>query len=462
MNKVHFKKIVKDIISQFSGYEIYLVGGSVRDYLLNKEILDLDFATSASPSEIKKILNRFLENVYNIGEKFGTISGVLKVAEEKRIEIQVTTYRSDTYNGISRHPQVKFEKCLIEDLKRRDFTINSIAFDGKKIIDYFRGQDDLKNKIIRFTGSPQERIKEDPLRMLRAIRLAAQLNFQIESLLSISQNHEEFSRISGERIAQEMDKIMLSSSPSRGIRLLHFSGIYKTFLPLDLLFVEQPDDFHHKNVFEHTLLVVDRTPPELVTRFAALLHDMGKMKTKAIVKGKVHFYGHESESARLAKQILRKLKYPREFIEKVSFLIKYHLYAFSYGKEENNWTDSAVRRLIRNFDSLLPNFLSLVKADITSSSPIRVRKNLQSIADLELRIMEIRKKEEAEKIEVLLNGNEIMELLNIPPSPLVGKVKNYVFQKQLDLGPTYTQEEAIKDVIDKFKNNYKFEQTANN
>lgn len=455
MDKIHFKKLIKDIISQFSGYEIYLVGGSVRNYLLNKEILDLDFATNAPPPEIKKILNHFCENVYNIGEKFGTISGIMKVAEEKKIEIQITTYRSDTYNGISRHPQVKFEKSLLEDLKRRDFTINSMAFDGKKIVDLFSGQDDLKDKIIRFTGSPSERIKEDPLRMLRAIRFATQLNFQIEkdTLFFISQNHQELSRISGERIAQEMDKIMLSSQPSRGIRLLHTTGIYKTFLPLDLLFVDQPDDFHHKNVFEHTLLVVDKTPPDLVTRFAALLHDLGKMKTRALIKGKVHFYGHEAESAHLTSQILGKLKYPREFIEKVSFLVRYHLYAFSYGKEVNNWTDSAVRRLMRNFDTSLPNFLSLVKADITSSSPLRVNKNLQSIADLEHRIMEIRKKEEVEKIEVLLNGNEIMELLNIPPSPRVGKIKNYVFQKQLDLGPTYTREEAIKDVTIKFRDN---------
>lgn len=442
------EKFVKDISQRFYPYKIYLVGGSVRDYLCKKEVSDFDFATNASPDAIKKILNSFCDSVWAVGEKFGTIC-----AKYNGKEIQVTTFRSDVYDGVSRHPDVRFETDIIEDLKRRDFTINSIAFDGKNFIDPYNGINDIKNKIIKFTGLPEERIKEDPLRMLRAIRFSTQLLFKIEeqTYKSIIKNYNELKRISGERISQEMDKILLSNNPSYGIRLLYHTNLYKTFIPLHLLFVEQPDEFHHKNVFEHTMQVIDNTPCNLLTRYAALFHDFGKMKTKVVVNGKVHFYGHEAEGGRIAREVLRNLKYPKDFIEKVVFLVKYHLYAFSYGKSENPWTDSAIRRLIRKFDTLLPNFLELIKADITSSHPQKVRKNLESIAELERRIEEIKEREEIEKIKPLLNGNEIMELLNIPPSPLVGKVKNWVFQKQLDLGPSYTKEDAIQDILKEFK-----------
>lgn len=435
-------RVLKELKELFKGHEIYLVGGAVRDMLLGKAPRELDFCTNAVPDIIKEKLSSYGESMYAIGEKFGTI-GCIK----DRTEIQITTYRSESYNGITRKPDVKYHGMLEDDLSRRDFTINSMAWDGEKLTDPFGGEKDLRAKIVRFTGNPEERIKEDPLRMLRAVRFACGLGFKIEenSLQGLREYSGELSRISAERIAQEMDKIILSEKPSRGIRILYETNLHKHFLPLDMLDVEQPKEYHHKNVFEHTMQALDQSPGDPATRWAVLFHDFGKSATRKFTDGQVHFIGHEFVSEKVARKVLKSLRYKKDFINDVAFLVKSHMTVHGYGKDGMEWTDSAVRRLMRKMGPLLPNFLDMVRSDISSRRPEKVKKHIARVQNLEERIKIIREQEEIEKIKPLLDGNELMEIFKIQPSPLIGKIKNVIFEKQLDLGPGYTKEMALKD-----------------
>lgn len=440
--------VLKELKKLLKGHELYLVGGAVRDMLLGKVPRELDFCTNAVPDIIKEKLSSYGESMYAIGEKFGTI-GCIKDGTE----IQITTYRSDSYDGITRKPDVTYHGTLKDDLSRRDFTINSMAWEGKELIDPFGGENDLRAKIVRFTGEPDERIKEDPLRMLRAVRFASELQFQIEeeTLRATKRHAKELARISYERIAQEMDKIILSEKPSDGIRLLYMTSLHKHFLPLDMLEVEQPKEYHHKNVFEHTMQAVDQSPRDLLTRWALLFHDFGKSKTRQFTDGQVHFIGHEFVSEKVARKVLKTLRYKKDFVNDVTFLVKNHMTVHGYGRDGMEWTDSAVRRLIRKMGPLLPVFLDMVRSDISSRRPEKVRKHLARVQNLEERIQFIREQEEIEKIEPLLDGNEIMEIFKIPPSPLIGKIKSAVFEKQLDLGPAYTKEMALKDAEEIYK-----------
>ncbi len=435
-------RVLKELKKLFKGHELYLVGGAVRDMLRGKSPRELDFCTNAVPDIIKEKLTEFGGSMYSIGEKFGTIGCV-----RDETEIQITTYRSESYDGITRKPEVKYHGTLEDDLSRRDFTINSMAWDGKKLIDPFGGEEDLRVKIVRFTGEPDERINEDPLRMLRAVRFASELQFHIEeeTLRAIKKHAKELARISYERIAQEMDKIILSEKPSEGIRLLYMTNLHKHFLPLDMLEVEQPKEYHHKNVFEHTLQAVDQSPRDLTTRWALLFHDFGKSATRKFTDGQVHFIGHEFVSEKVARKVLKMLRYKKDFVKDVTFMVKSHMTVHGYGREGMEWTDSAVRRLMRKMGPLLPNFLDMVRSDISSRRPEKVKKHIARVQNLEERIKIIREQEEIEKIKPLLDGNELMKIFKIPPSPLIGKIKNAIFEKQLDLGPDYTREMALKD-----------------
>lgn len=435
-------KTVKEIKTLFKGYEIYLVGGAVRDMLLNKNVKEFDFCTSATPDVIKEKLLTLGGSVYDVGEKFGTIGCV-----KDEMELQITTYRTEIYDGVSRKPSVNYHGTLADDLSRRDFTINSMAWDGKKLVDPFSGVSDLKNKCLRFTGDPDERIKEDPLRLLRAVRFSCELAFALDekALHAVKKHSKELSRISYERIAREMDKILMSEKPSAGIRLLYETNLHKHFLPLDALDVEQPKEYHHKNVFEHTMQAIDQSPPDIMTRWALLFHDFGKSKTRKITDGEVHFIGHEFVSEKFARKILKTLRYNKNFVEDVSCLVRSHMTVHGYGREGGEWTDGAVRRLVRKMGPLLPRFLDMVRSDISSRRPEKVRQHIARIQNLEQRIQQIKEQEEIEKIKPLLDGNEIMQMLNIKPSRLVGKIKDFIFQKQLDLGAPYTKEMALDD-----------------
>lgn len=435
--------VLKSLQAAFAPEKIFLVGGAVRDLALGRPLEELDFCTTARPAKTRKILSKIASDLNLSGEKYGTIA-----CTHQDWPVQITTFRTESYDGKSRKPKVTYLNDLKKDLSRRDFTVNSMAWDGKQVHDPFGGKKDLKRRLIRFTGKPAERIAEDPLRMLRAIRFAAVLALRIEetSLQAIRENAREIARVSKERIRQELDKLLLAEKPSVGLKLLFETKLYEPFLPMDDLILDPLPGFHHKDVYVHTLKVVDNCPPALLPRWACLLHDFGKKKTRGVVNNNVHFFGHEAVSEKIARRVLTELHYPKQFVDDVCLLVYHHLYLHGYGTEGNEWTDSAVRRFVRTMGDLRPAFMQMARSDITSSNPRRVREILARLEELERRIERLEEEEEIQKIKPILDGREIMELLNIPPGPLVGKAKNFVFEKQIELGPAYTKEQAMKDV----------------
>lgn len=424
------------------GETVYLVGGALRDILLEREVQEYDFTTPASVAKIEGALKKLSPYIDPKGKDFGTLAGEIEGAR-----VEITQFRTEEYDLVSRKPRVKKAMTLAEDLERRDFTINSLAWDGKKIYDFFQGERDLLKKTIRFTSDPQRRILEDPLRMVRAVRFAATLGFSIhrDSWNALTSLHQELSRIAPERFRVELDKMLLAEKPSLALKPLYQGRLDQPFLPLDDLILDSNFPLHHKDVFRHTLQVVDNSPPRLVVRMAALFHDMGKKATRSIVQGKVHFLGHEFVSARKAKESLRHLGYSNAFLEDVVFLVRHHLYLHGYGAEGQEWTDGAVRRFVRVMGDRLEDFFSLAAADITSANHRRVQNILARLASLKNRIQKLQEDEAIQSIKPLLDGNEIMTLFTIPPGPLVGEIKNRIFEKQLELGASYTKEDALAD-----------------
>ena len=312
-------------IIEDSGYEAYIVGGSLRDSLLGMQPKDIDIASSASPTEIKLIFNSY--KTIDTGIDFGTVT---LIYNDKPVEI--TTFRSESVYLDSRRPDsVSFEKNVDEDLKRRDFTINAMAYNqSKKLVDLFSGEEDLNNKLIRCVGSPDERFSEDALRMLRAVRFACVLNFDIEknTFEAIKYNASRIEHISKERVQAELNKILMSSKPSRGIRLLLDSKLLDYVLPeiSRLSGFNQNNPFHHLELLEHTLCVLDKVEPRLQLRLAALFHDVGKVDTVTLDENGIgHFYGHDSVSEDIAKSVLKRLRYSNEIIELTSQLVRYHM-----------------------------------------------------------------------------------------------------------------------------------------
>ena len=312
-------------IIEDSGYEAYIVGGSLRDSLLGMQPKDIDIASSASPTEIKRIFNSY--KTIDTGIDFGTVT---LIYNDKPVEI--TTFRSESVYLDSRRPDsVSFEKNVDEDLKRRDFTINAMAYNqSKKLVDLFSGEEDLNNKLIRCVGSPDERFSEDALRMLRAVRFACVLNFDIEkkTFEAIKHNASRIEYISKERIQAELNKILMSSKPSRGIRLLLDSKLLDYVLPeiSRLSGFNQHNPFHHLELLEHTLCVLDKVEPRLQLRLAALFHDAGKVDTVTLDENGIgHFYGHDSVSEEITKSVLKRLRYSNEIIELTSQLVRYHM-----------------------------------------------------------------------------------------------------------------------------------------
>ena len=323
-------KLIKEALEiiniiEDSGYEAYIVGGSLRDSLLGMQPKDIDIASSASPTEIKLIFNSY--KTIDTGIDFGTVT---LIYNDKPVEI--TTFRSESVYLDSRRPDsVSFEKNVDEDLKRRDFTINAMAYNqSKKLVDLFSGEEDLNNKLIRCVGSPDERFSEDALRMLRAVRFACVLNFDIEkkTFEAIKYNASRIEHISKERIQAELNKILMSSKPSRGIRLLLDSKLLDYVLPeiSRLSGFNQHNPFHHLELLEHTLCVLDKVEPRLQLRLAALFHDVGKVDTVTLDENGIgHFYGHDSVSEEITKSVLKRLRYSNEIIELTSQLVRYHM-----------------------------------------------------------------------------------------------------------------------------------------
>ncbi len=427
-----------------AGHRLALVGGPVRDAILGRLGNDLDFTTDAKPETIKKILREWAEHVWDTGIEFGTIA-----AKRGDTTVEITTYRSENYERDSRKPDVNFGTSIEVDLSRRDFTINSMALElttsTPAFIDPFNGVADLINKVIRTPGKPEDSFSDDPLRMLRAARFASQLEFSVETTVikAMSDMAERLMIISAERIRDEFVKIVMSPHPRIGITMLVETGLASQFIPeIPKLQLEIDEHHHHKDVYEHSLTVLEQAilkeeklgGPNLTLRLAALLHDIGKPKTRALIAGGgVSFHHHEVVGTRMVKERLRKLRFNNEVIADVSQLTFLHLRFHGYGDGE--WTDAAVRRYIRDGGALLEHLHLLTRADCTTRNK-RKAENLSRTYDLlEDRITLLMEQEELLKIRPDLDGVRIMEILNIKAGPIVGTAYNYLLDLRMEEGP---------------------------
>ncbi len=416
--------LVKTLAQKFNqnGYELYLVGGAIRDILLNKNPEEYDFTTNAKPEEIKKIINKTNPNIlYTIGEKFGTIGAIYD-----QTKVEITTYRSEVYTPGNRHPEVNFGTTLQGDLSRRDFTINAIAYDPLKntYIDPFNGQSDIKNQLIKVVGDSVNRFQEDPLRILRAIRFASTLNFKIEpeTYSYLKKTATNLSTISAERISQELDKILLSQKPSQAFRVMTDTGILNFILPEFMILKDvEHETYKHKNIYEHTLQVIDNVKPTKKLRWLAVLHDIAKPQTKKFEKGKINFIGHEMLGSKLARQILKRLNYDKKFIDEVSSLVKLHLRVNLYSSD---WADSAIRRLSLEVGDLMEDLIEFSYADITSAKQYKLDQGYKRISEFKYRLEEIKKQSELDKIKSPLSGEDLMIIFNQPPGPWIKPIKD--------------------------------------
>jgi len=438
-----------------AGFKLALVGGSVRDILLGRLGNDLDFTTDALPEEIKKTIKGEVEDIWEIGAKFGTIG-----ARKEGIVFEITTYRSEIYVAESRKPEVKFGDSIEADLLRRDFTVNAMAIEltteTPTFIDPHNGVRDLLNKVLKTPGSPELSFGDDPLRMLRAARFAAQLSFTIspELLALMTEMAKRLQIISAERIRDEFIKIVMSPNLRIGITTLVDTGLCDQFLPeIPKLRLEIDEHHHHKDVYEHTLTVVEQSMAlenrlggaNLVIRLAALLHDIGKPKTRALIDGGgVSFHHHEVVGARMTKERLRKLRFDHDLIEDVSKLVFLHLRFHGYGGGE--WTDSAVRRYVRDAGELLNHLHVLTRADCTTRNKKKAENLATNYDHLEARIAFLMEQEELLKIRPDLDGHEIMEILGIKAGPQVGKAYEFLMELRLEQGPL-GQERAKQELL---------------
>jgi poly(A) polymerase len=427
-----------------NGFTLALVGGPVRDALLGRLGNDLDFTTNAPALESKKILQKWADNVWDTGIEFGTVAG-----KRGDTTVEVTTYRSDSYSSDSRKPHVLFETSIEGDLSRRDFTVNSMALeltgDEPVFIDPYGGLVDLAKKILRTPGKPEDSFSDDPLRMLRAARFAGQLNFEIspEVLAAMREMTDRLEIISAERIRDEITKLLMSNNPRLGITTLVDTGLAAKVIPeIPQLRLEVDEHHHHKDVYEHSITVLEQAialedrlgGANLIIRLAALLHDIGKPKTRALIPGGgVSFHHHEVIGARLAKSRLKALRFSGEIVDQVETLIALHLRFHGYGDGE--WTDSAVRRYVRDAGPLLDHLHVLTRADCTTRNARKAARLAATYDDLEDRIAVLMEEEELSKIRPDLDGGEVMQLLDLKPGAMVGKALDFLLELRMEQGP---------------------------
>ena len=442
-----------------AGFKLALVGGPVRDAILGRLGNDLDFTTDAHPKDCEKILNKWADSVWDIGAAFGTVAG-----KKGDITVEITTYRSESYELDSRKPNVEFGKTIEADLSRRDFTINAMALelttDEPTFIDLYNGVDDLQSKLIKTPGKPEDSFSDDPLRMMRAARFMSQLNFTIDPavITAIKSMTSRLEIISAERIRDEFTKIIMSDNPRLGITLLVETGLADIFLPeIPKLKLEIDEHHHHKDVYEHTLTVLEQAialeerlgGPNLTLRLAALLHDIGKPKTKELIAGGgVSFHHHEVVGSRLCKERMKKLRFDNHIIKDVAQLVFLHLRFHGYGNGE--WTDSAVRRYVRDAEELLIHLHLLTRADCTTRNQKKAEGLAKTYDQLEERIALLMEQEELNKIRPDLSGEQIMEILSIKPSPAVGKAYDFLLELRLEHGPL-GEEKAKSELLNWWK-----------
>jgi poly(A) polymerase len=438
-----------------AGWEIALVGGPVRDALVGRLSFetDLDFTTNAQPEQIVELLEGWAEAVWDVGIRFGTVG-----ARIDGREVEITTYRSESYDAQSRKPEVAFGNNLADDLARRDFTMNAMAvtLPSMEFVDLFDGIVDLAARRIRTPGTAQSSFDDDPLRMMRAARFASQLDATVDADVvdAMSAQAERISIVSAERVREEFSKIVMSDHPRVGLTLLVDTGIADIVLPeLPLLRLEADEHHHHKDVYEHTLTVLEQAitlesvheptcEPDLTLRLAALLHDIGKPKTRKFEDGgRVSFHHHEVVGARMTKKRMRELRFPNDLTDDVAKLVELHLRFHGYGTGE--WTDSAVRRYVRDAGDQLVRLHKLTRADSTTRNRKRAQALQSAYNDLEQRIERLSEEEELAAMRPDLDGAKIMEVLGIPPGPLVGEAYNFLLGLRLDRGPL-DEEQAVE------------------
>ncbi|MFF9397791.1 MULTISPECIES: CCA tRNA nucleotidyltransferase [unclassified Streptomyces] len=434
--------VADDLARRFqdAGFSLALVGGSVRDALLGRLGNDLDFTTDARPDAVLKIVRPWADSVWEVGIAFGTVG-----AQKDGYQIEVTTYRSEAYDRTSRKPEVSYGDSIEDDLVRRDFTVNAmaVALPQKEFIDPHGGLEDLAQRVLRTPGTPEESFSDDPLRMLRAARFSAQLDFDVapDVITAMTEMAGRIDIVSAERVRDELNKLLLSANPRKGLALLVDTGLARHVLPeLPALRLESDEHHRHKDVYEHSLTVLEQAidleqdGPDLVLRLAALLHDIGKPRTRRFEKdGRVSFHHHEVVGAKMTRKRMTALKYSNEMVKDVSKLVELHLRFHGYGDGE--WTDSAVRRYVRDAGSLLERLHKLTRSDCTTRNKRKAAALSRTYDGLEERIAELQQQEELDAIRPDLDGNEIMATLGIGPGPVVGRAYAFLLELRLEHGP---------------------------
>lgn len=443
-----------------AGHELYLVGGSVRDMLLGKTFHDLDFTSDALPDEISVILREWGDDYWEIGRKYGTIGAAKHMEDGRVLQAEVTTYRSDEYNHENRKPVVKFGKTLEEDLKRRDFTVNAMALKTPELIfiDPFGGITDLASAMLRTPMDPKKSFADDPLRMMRMVRFESTLGFHAdeETRKTAKTMAKSLKIVSSERIRDEFVKLLLSDYPEIGLREMMDLGIMGEVLPelvalkkLGTDTVYRGRKYHNKDNWAHSLMVLHRAMyletdadgdvpgPDLVLRLAALLHDVGKAKTRKFeADGSVSFTSHDVIGSRMVERRLRELRFDADTVADVVKLVKMHMRFHGYADSTENivWTDSAVRRYVRESGDLYSRLNRLTRSDSTTKHRARDARFQRAMDALETRVIELKKQEDLDAIRPELNGDEIMEILGVKPGPIVGKAYKHMLSVRLDRG----------------------------
>ena len=437
---------IKGLAEAFAaaGFELALVGGPVRDAFLGRKVHDLDFTTSATPDQIEKLVKPLADAIWDVGRAFGTIA-----AQLGEHTVEITTYRADSYDGSSRKPDVVFGSSLEEDLFRRDFTMNAMALTlpEVKLVDPCNGLEDLLAGVLRTPIEPEISFQDDPLRMMRGARFTSQLGAVIhpDTMAAMTTLAPRIADISAERVREEFTRLLATESPRQGLEVLVETGIADIVLPeLPALRLESDEHAHHKDVYQHTLTVVEQAieeekrrfpdqAPDVVLRVAALLHDIGKPATRRFEGGGVvTFYHHDVVGAKLAKKRLKALRFDNNTIDSVARLIELHLRFFGYS--EQAWTDSAVRRYVRDAGEELERLHILVRADVTTRNKRKADRLSFAYDDLEARIAVLAEQEELQAIRPELDGEAIMATLDLPPGREVGEAYKFLLELRLDEG----------------------------
>ncbi|NLU69529.1 CCA tRNA nucleotidyltransferase [Streptomyces sp. HNM0574] len=443
--------VADDLARRFreAGFHLALVGGSVRDALLGRLGNDLDFTTDARPEDVLAIVRPWADAVWEVGIAFGTV-GCRKdnpdpAGSPRDFQIEITTYRSEAYDRTSRKPEVAYGDSIEDDLVRRDFTVNAmaVALPEKTFVDPHGGLEDLARRELRTPGTPEESFSDDPLRMMRAARFSAQLGFSVadDVVAAMTSMADRIGIVSAERVRDEFNKLLLSPEPRRGLKLLVGTGLAEHVIPeIPALRLERDEHHRHKDVYEHSLTVLEQAidledeGPDLTLRLAALLHDIGKPRTRRFEgDGRVSFHHHEVVGAKMTKKRMTALKYSNELVKDVSRLVELHLRFHGYGTGE--WTDSAVRRYVRDAGPLLTRLHKLTRSDCTTRNKRKAGALSRAYDGLEERIARLQEQEELDAIRPDLNGNEIMEVLGVSPGPVIGQAYKYLLELRLEHGP---------------------------